>query len=660
MELARRKLAHHARRRNLLEVGRGAASTLLHWRPSRARHDRPAHGAHAVSDARHAAPAARHAAHAAPDALDAIDALDAWPPLRTGARGAIIAFARAKRSASMIGLSVFLLAMLTFGFLLGVAPSGSQQAGGPHRSAHTTRHGHRGHDAGATFTDASGNAGFRQLGASAADLKLAPAAAPPAAAPAALVDQPPLAGRENFAFAPYWTLPQSSSFSITGLSTLAYFSIDVNANGTLDESGPGWTGFQSQDLASLISRAHAAGERVVLTVTDFDQGSLNAITSSPTAASTLASALIPQLQAKSLDGVNFDFEGEGSGDQAGLTNLIAGVSGALRAANPHWQITMDTYASSAGDSNGFYNIAALGQTVDAFFVMDYELNLQGTPSPASPLTSTEFSSLTTLQQYTSAVPASKVILGLPFFGIDWPTNNGTMAAGAAGGAADIPDSQAAANGPEYWDSVTDTAWTSYQVGSQWHESYYEGEYGLYEAAQLASHYGARGVGIWALGMENDGPQMIAALDGISPGGPPGAGPQSTSSSPAAGAPAAGAPGPPTPPPAVAAPPTTAAHPGAPSSGGASAPPPPSTTSTTAPPSITAVRSGATVNLTPVAADQVTRLTTDGTVSNFQTNVPSFACLNGATLTVFLNLTGHPVAVAATPTDCVTQDFLLPS
>ena len=48
----------------------------------------------------------------------------------------------------------------------------------------------------------------------------------------------------------------------------------MNPNGTLDESGSGWNGFQSQDLANLISRAHAAGERVVLTVTDFDQGSL--------------------------------------------------------------------------------------------------------------------------------------------------------------------------------------------------------------------------------------------------------------------------------------------------------------------------------------------------------------------------------------------------
>jgi spore germination protein YaaH len=470
-----------------------------------------------------------------------------------------------------------------------------------------------------------------------------------------LVNQPPLAGRENFAFAPYWTLAQSSNFNITGLSTLAYFSIDVNPNGTLDKSGSGWNGFQSQDLTNLITRAHAAGERVVLTVTDFDQGSLNALTSSASAPGTLASALIPLLDAKSLDGVNFDFEGNGSGDQAGLTNLVTAVAGALRGADPHWQITMDTYASSAGDSGGFYNIPALAPAVDAFFVMDYELNLQAAPTAASPLTSGQFSSLTTLQQYTSAVPASKVILGVPFFGIDWPTNNGTMAANATGGANDIPDSQAAANGPEYWDPVTDTAWTSYQVGNQWHESYYEGLNGLFDISQLAAHYAARGVGIWALGMENNDAQMIAALDGINPGAAPGTGPQATTPSSAPGAP------PPAPggggPTAVASAPGASAHPGAPAS--TSPPPAPPTTTTTAAPFVTAQRTGKTINLTPVDASQVMRLAVDGQVTDFQTNQPAYSCLNGTTLNVFTNLKGQPVAVAATPTNCITQDFLLP-
>ena len=573
------------------------------------------------------------------------------------------------KRARVIGVVAFCLVMLAAGFAVAVGGGSAGRAADHGAAHHRTR-------AEARLADDRGNAALDQVGAT-ASLALAPATGAPTAAPATLTDQPPLAAREDFAFAPYWTLAQSPLFDITGLSTIAYFSIGVNGDGTLDESGPGWDGFQSQDLADLITRAHGAGERVVLTVNDFGQSSLDSLTSSPSAPATLSGALIPLLQAKSLDGVNFDFEGDGSGDQAGLTNLITSVAGSLRAVDPHWQITMDTYASSAGDPGGFYNIPALGQVVDAFFVMDYELNLSGAPSSASPLTSGMFSTQTTLAQYDAAVPASKVIIGTPFFGIDWPTNNGTMAAGATGGAADIADSQAQGNGPEYWDPVTDTAWTSYQVGGQWHESYYEGENGLYDVSQMVTQDGARGVGIWALGMEGDGAQMIAALDGISPGAPPGTGPQSTSSSAVAQAaapsptPAASAAAPgggggstsagaapratsssPAPASAAATPSASAAQPASSSAAAA-----PTTTTTVA--TTTGVYNGATVDLTPIASSSVLGLVPAGTLTDFQSNVAAYSCLNGAALDVYDNVNGTPVAEAVTPTDCIAQDFDLP-
>ncbi len=146
------------------------------------------------------------------------------------------------------------------------------------------------------------------------------ATAPPAPSPPSLASAAPLRPHEVFGFAPYWTLDQSAGFDVSRISTFSYFSIPVNADGSLLESGPGWNGFQSQELASLITRAHAAGDRVVLTVNSFDQDTLNQLTSSPSAPSTLATALLAAIRQKNLDGVNLDFEGTGSSDQAGLTN----------------------------------------------------------------------------------------------------------------------------------------------------------------------------------------------------------------------------------------------------------------------------------------------------------------------------------------------------
>ena len=516
---------------------------------------------------------------------------------------------------------------------------------------------------------------------------LPPATVAPVAAPAAVATAPPLAARENFAFAPYWTLPQSGGFDLTGLSTLAYFAIGVSPEGNLEESGPGWNGYNSQALSDLITRAHAAGERVVLTVNDFDQSSLNALTSSSTAPATLIAALIPVLQAKNLDGVNFDFEGKGNQDQAGLTNLVSVVSGALRRADPHWQITMDTYASSADDPGGFFDIPALAPFVDAFFVMAYELNLSGTSSAAAPLTSGMFSDLTTLEQYTAVVPPDKVILGAPFFGIDWPTNDGTLGAQATGAPTDVADTQIQDDaGPQYWDPVTDTAWTSDQVGARWYESYYEDPLSLFEMAQLAARYGIRGVGIWALGMTDDEVELVAALDGIAPAGGAGStGPQSTSSSPptsspviVSASPASGGPPeisstndpettvtslPPAPPPS-----TTS---GTSTTSTTSTTTTTSTTSTTstlpAPsdavtPLISGTFDGTTRTLTPARAGTVDSLDPLGELTGFATTDPAYACLaQGPPLTVYPygGLSGYDAAVATTPTDCATGDFTFP-
>ena len=279
----------------------------------------------------------------------------------------------------------------------------------------------------------------------------------------------------------------------------------------------GWNGYESQALSSLISRAHGAGARVVLTVNDFDQRSLDSLTSNPLAAITLSKALVAAVEVKNLDGVNLDLEGSGDADQAGLTRLVTTVSDALHQADPHWQVTMDTYASSAGDPGGFYDIPALASDVDAFFVMEYSPNVTASAQQGSALTSSLFSDVTTVQQYAAAVPADKVILGIPLFGDDWPTTANTLSATATGPATTLTDSQIARTGhPIYWDSVTGSAWTAYEVGSQWHETFFDDSTSLYQIALLAGQYGLGGVGMWALGAEGTTPVMATALAGNPP------------------------------------------------------------------------------------------------------------------------------------------------
>jgi hypothetical protein len=354
-------------------------------------------------------------------------------------------------------------------------------------------------------------------------LHLARAVAPPPPAPASVADAPRLSGHEEFGFVPYWTLWQASQIDVSGFTTLSYFGVDVSPDGTLVRSGPGWDGYQSQDFANLVARAHAAGDRVVLTVKCFTEPTLTELTSSPQAATTLAAQVLQAVSAENLDGVNIDLEG--TGNRAGMTALVTTVADTLHAADTHYQVTVDTYASSAVDTQGLYDVRALAQAADGLFVMAYGLNLGSAPSTASPVTSTEFSDVTTVAEYAAAVPADKVILGLAYYGYIWPTNDGTMSAVPTGTPVPISDAEALTGAhPRYWDPVTDSAWTSYEVGTQWYEAYFSDPSSIYMAGALARSHGFAGVGAWALGMEGDDPQMTAALDGSPPaqlGGPTG-------------------------------------------------------------------------------------------------------------------------------------------
>ena len=446
-------------------------------------------------------------------------------------------------------------------------------------------------------------------------LNLPPATVPPEPAPPSLALSAPLRPHEIFGFAPYWTLPISNGFNIAALTTIAYFGVNVNANGTISQTGTGWAGFQSQYLATLITRAHGSSVRVVLTAKCFSQSTLDSLTSNPAAAKVLATQLVSAIESKNMDGVNLDFEGTGSADQAGLTRLVDTVSAALHSVDPHWQLTMDTYASAATDPGGFYNIPALAPAVNAFFVMAYDMNSFSAPSPTAPLDGTSPSDLTAIQGYLSKVPAGKMILGVPFYGYDWPTSGDTLGAPATGSPAALSYAViAAANLPTYWDPQTSTPWTAYQTGGQWHEIFFDNPVSLGLKASLANFFSLRGLGIWALGMDGNDPAMTAALLGHAP----------PLKNWAAG-----------PPPTIPAPPRTTTI------------PPTTTTTTTIPPTTTTTPgptyfyqgtwNGQTVTLAKVSRLQngpAGSTQPAGQLTNFQTNDPAFKCLDGDTLWVW--------------------------
>jgi spore germination protein YaaH len=357
--------------------------------------------------------------------------------------------------------------------------------------------------------------GLAVVQAGSAPLQLAPASGAPAPPPPD-VAATALAPHEIFGFAPYWTLDASPGFDLRSMSTLAYFGVDAARDGTVQQSGDGWTGYSSEALAGLITRAHHSGVRVVLTVKNFDNGDLHALATTPGAAEHLGAQLVDLIRAKNMDGANLDFEGTGSGDRAVFAAFVTHLAQTLHAANQHWQVTADTYAGSAADSGSFYDVSAMAPALDAFFVMAYDMYGDGSHAqPNAPLSGYPSNDTDAMAAYTALVPGSKVLLGLPFYGYDFTTADNQPNSPATGNPSPQTYAQiAAANRPVMWDPRGQSPFSEYQdAGGAWHEVYYDNPQSLAMKAQLVNKSRLRGLGVWALGMDGNDPAMMAALLG---------------------------------------------------------------------------------------------------------------------------------------------------
>jgi hypothetical protein len=256
-----------------------------------------------------------------------------------------------------------------------------------------------------------------------------------------------------------------------------------------------------------------------------------------------------------------------------------------------------------------------------------------------------------------------VILGMPYFGIDWPTTNGTLTAQASGPATDVSYGQVASSGhPIYWDDTTDTAWTSYQVGNQWHETFFEDPTSLYDAAQLADASNLGGLGVWALGMDGNDPSLLAALLGFAPAvkdGP--VGPSATSQSgPAQSGPASSST-----PSSLGPKPTTTTSSTVPRSSTTTTTTPATTTTTSTAPQnfdYTGTWQGQSVTLSPIPAAQAPPAPTGpaaGHLTGFVTNDLSDSC---AASEAFLQVwpmsvsSNQYLVIAKKPADCIDAEF----
>jgi spore germination protein YaaH len=309
---------------------------------------------------------------------------------------------------------------------------------------------------------------------------------------------PPNRTRTVFGFYPYWA-PGYAQLRFQDLTHLAVFAVEAAGSGQLVNLR-GWPN------APLIHAAHDANVRVILVCTLFDSSQLDSLLSSPNAQQALIADLKGQVLDGGADGINIDFEGVPGRHKVNLVQFMKNLALELRAAIPGAHVSIDT---PAVDWSNAFDYAALADICDALMIMGYDYYWSGSSyaGPVSPLAPSSlwgaYCVQWTVMDYLAKVGpdrSDKLVLGVPYYGYDWPVTADVLHARTSGKATARIYSVASAEAASYgrrWDSLASVPWYAYFLQTM-RQTWYEDAESLAHKYDLVLQNGLQGIGIWAL------------------------------------------------------------------------------------------------------------------------------------------------------------------
>jgi spore germination protein YaaH len=304
---------------------------------------------------------------------------------------------------------------------------------------------------------------------------------------------------------PYWASSTAHySYDYNSLSHIAYFSYEVDTATGL------YTTIHDWNTTSLIGNAHLKGTKVLLTVTNFGTSRNTKLLSDTTKQNTLISTVITLLRTRNGDGVNFDLESVGSSQRSNLVKFMTRAVKSIRSELPSAEISM---AAPAVDWNNSWDLKALSDLCDYLIIMGYDYYYSGssTAGPVAPLETESYNVTRSVNTYLGAgVAPEKLMLGVPWYGYDWPVVSNIRKAASTGSATariyTAARSLAQTNGSTF-DEMTKVPWVSYKSNSLWRQLWYDDTVSLAMKYSLVNSKNISGIGIWALSYEGGSPEI---------------------------------------------------------------------------------------------------------------------------------------------------------
>lgn len=333
--------------------------------------------------------------------------------------------------------------------------------------------------------------------------------------------------RRILGFLPYWTMKEATISS--QLTDIAYFSIALNADGSLRESANGerdigLVRLQEELFTEWVQERHELGQRIHITVTMFDADEISALVSNQTYRARAVNSLTQLVASYPFDGIQLDVEYAGEVNDTLRQNYVTFVrelDAELAKLDSRVELSIALFGSAASRYT-FWDPEALHPYVDFLVVMAYDYHVRSSPvvGPVAPIFGRgagrwEDDVVSNMRDLLKQVPAQKLVLGIPFYGYEWTSTSDEL------GATTYPDSGATATykrvaeilldpeleAKERWDEDALAPYVTYKENGLTQFIYYENTRSLSYKLDFVKQIGLQGIAIWALGYEGGRPEL---------------------------------------------------------------------------------------------------------------------------------------------------------
>lgn len=254
----------------------------------------------------------------------------------------------------------------------------------------------------------------------------------------------------------------------------------------------------------MIEAAGQTNTKSILTLTPFgEDGQFNnnlihSLVNNVSAMATLTSQLLDVMREKGYAGVDVDFEYILREDRDAFTTFVADLTRAMNAEG--YQVSVALAPKTSSEQKGLLyegkDYGGLGAAANQVLLMTYEWGYTyGPPMAVAPINKVR----QVVEYAVTQIPVSKINLGIPNYGYDWPLPfvQGESKATTIGNVEAVQIAVAHGAAIQF-DETAKSPFFRYEEDGVEHEVWFEDVRSLQAKFDLVEEFGLRGVGYWQI------------------------------------------------------------------------------------------------------------------------------------------------------------------